>query len=309
MSEVIVQPSSQGRIQFGLQVINEQPARLSQDSATTPVTVTGGAGRNSFRVTSASTAVPYRVQTGTGNNSVVTGAGADTLFGGIGNDTLDSGGGNDTVDGGANNDSVLGGAGDDVLYGNAGIDSLSGGVGSDTLYGGVGDDALDGTDGNDYLLSGDGNDTLQGGLGNDTLRGGNGSDSVSGGDGSDVLLPGAGRDTLVGGVGNDRFRFESDTTVGNRNQLNQITDFSPRGDVIEISRKLLPGSGLRAGRLSASDFQTISGIGSSSSDARLVYDRGTGILYYNPAREGAANVPLLQLNSKPSVSASNFLIF
>ncbi|MBW4661508.1 MAG: hypothetical protein KME15_22780 [Drouetiella hepatica Uher 2000/2452] len=309
MSEVLIQPSSQGTTQFGLRVINEQPARLSQDSATTPVIVTGGAGRNSFRVTSASTAVPYRIQTGAGDNSVVTGAGADTLFGGIGNDTLDSGGGNDTVDGGVGNDTVLGGIGNDVLYSGAGVDSVSGGAGIDTLAGGAGNDTLDGADSNDVLLGGDGNDALQGGLGNDTLRGGNGNDSVSGGGGNDVLLPGAGRNTLVGGPGNDRFRFESDATVGNRNQLNQITDFSPRGDVIEISRKLLPSSGLRAGRLSASDFQTINGIGSSSSDARLVYDRDTGILYYNPAREGAASVPLLQLNSRPNVSASNFLIF
>ncbi len=300
MSEVIIQPSIQGRTQFGLQVINEQPVRLSQDSATAPVVVTGGAGRNSFRVTSDSTVVAYRIQTGSGNSSVVTGAGADTLFGGVGNDTIDGGAGNDTIDGGAGNDSIFGGAGNEVLYGNTGDDFLSGGLGNDTLYGGVGNDTLEGGDGNDFLVGDAGNDVLRGGTGNDTLVGG---------DGNDVLAPGAGRNRLTGGAGRDRFRFESDTAVGNKNRLNQITDFVPKGDLIEISKKLLPGSGLKSGKLSASDFQTVSGIGSSSSDAKLVYDKGTGILYYNPAREGAANVPLLQLNGKPSVSAGNFLIF
>jgi len=309
MSEVIIQPNTQGRTQFGLQVINEQSVRLSQDSATAPVIVTGGAGKNSFKVTSTTTTVPYRIQAGSGNTSAVTGAGADTLSGGSGNDTLDGGAGNDTVDGGAGNDSVLGGAGDDILYGNVGVDAVQGGLGNDTLYGGVGDDTLDGGDFNDYLLGDDGNDILQGGLGNDILRGGAGNDSLVGGDGNDVFIPNAGRDTLVGGAGRDRFRFEFDTTVGNKNQLNQIADFAPKEDVIEISKKLLPGSGLKRGKLSASDFQVVSGIGSSNSDAKIVYDKGTGIVYYNPSQQGAANVPLLQLNGKPTVSEGNFLIF
>ena len=309
MSEVIIQPSIQGKTQFGLQIISEQPVKLSQDSATSPVTVTGGIGGTSFSVSSAATIVPYKVQTGSGNSSLVTGAGADTLFGGAGNDTIDGGAGNDTIDGGAGNDSILGGSGNDVLYGNIGDDFLSGGLGNDTLFGGVGNDTLEGDDGDDFLAGDAGNDVLQGGTGNDILRGGDGNDTLVGGDGNDVLAPGAGRDRLTGGGGRDRFRFESDTSVGNKNKLEQITDFVPKGDLIEISKKLLPGSGLKSGKLSASDFQTVSGIGSSSSDAKLVYDKGTGILYYNPAREGATNVPLLQLNGKPSVSAGNFLIF
>jgi Ca2+-binding RTX toxin-like protein len=309
MSEVIIQPNTQGITQFGLQVINEQPAQLGQTSATAPVVVTGGAGNNSFRVTSPSTTVSYRIQTGSGNNSVVTGAGADTVFGGVGNDTLDSGSGNDTVNAGIGNDSVLGEAGNDELFGDVGTDSVTGGLGDDTLYGGGGNDTLEGGDGDDYFVGGDGNDIIRGGIGADTILGGAGNDSITGGDGDDVVLPGAGRNTLEGGAGRDRFRLGSDAAVGNRRQLNQITDFTPKGDVIEISKKLLPGSGLKTGKLSASDFQAVARIGSSSSDAKLVYDRGTGILYYNPSREGAANVPLLQLNGKPNVSAGNFSIF
>jgi len=336
MSEVVVQPNTQGGTRFGLQVINEKPAKLSQNSPTAPVIVTGGAGKNSFKVTSTATTVLYKIQTGLGNNLVVTGAGADTLSGGSGNDTLDSGSGNDSVLGGSGNDSVLGGSGNDfvlggsgndildggsgndILDGEIGNDSVLGGTGDDALYGGVGDDTLGGNagndslyggDGNDYLLGGEGNDILQGGVGNDTLRGGAGNDSLGGADGDDILIPGSGSDTLRGGAGSDRFRLEADTTVGNRGQLNRITDFVPKEDVIEISKKLLPGSGLKTGRLDASDFQAVTRIGVSNSQAAIVYEKNSGILYYNPSQTGAVSVPLLRLDGKPNVSANDVLIF
>ncbi|HEY9629581.1 MAG TPA: calcium-binding protein [Coleofasciculaceae cyanobacterium] len=309
MSEVIIQANTQGTTQFGLQVINEQPATLSQDSATTPVIVTGGGGTASFRVTSAETTTAYRVQTGSGNNTVVTGAAEDTLFGGIGSDTLDGGASNDRVNGGAGNDSLLGGAGNDTLYGNAGNDSIEGGLGNDTVNGGPGNDTVSSGAGNDSVLGAGGNDVLRGDAGNDTLRGGAGNDSLVGGSNNDVLIPGSGRDTLNGGGGNDRFRFEGDTRVGNSSQLNRVAGFSSGGDVIEISRRLLPGSGLRPGVLSEDDFQIVNGIGSSDSSAKIVYDSGTGILYYNPSQEGAENVPLLQLNGSPNVSAEDFRLF
>ncbi len=199
-------------------------------------------------------------------------------------------------------DTVFGEAGDDTIFGGLGDDRLSGDLGNDLLFGGAGDDILRGGDGQDLLNGGAGNDLLFGGKGNDTLIGRGGNDRLLGGKGNDLLVAGRGKDLLVGGSDADRFRFGQDSAQG----LDRIEDFKPGQDTIELSRALLPGSGLR-GRLRSSDFDAVTRLEQGAS-SQIVYERSTGLVYYNPSRSGSAPVALLEIDKNLNISANSFRI-
>ncbi|MBD3880411.1 hypothetical protein IFO70_01435 [Phormidium tenue FACHB-886] len=294
MSEVLIPASAVARTQFGLQVINEQPVRLIQNPPDPTVTAVGSAGRDSF-IADPSSTTPFRIQGGAGDDTIVTGAAADVIQGEAGNDSITANAGNDSIAGGLNNDILLAGDGDDFVTGDEGNDGITGGLGDDVLDGGLG---------NDQISGGAGANTLRGGEGNDTLSGNDGEGRIEGGGGSDILNAGEGRSILRGGTGRDRFRFDG-ASVGD--QLDRIADFKPREDSIEISRGLLPGSGLRAGKLRKTDFQVVEGIRGSSPTAKIVYDSNSGIVYYNPTR--GVDVPLFQMQKNLDVSAGSFRIF
>ncbi|WP_445376298.1 beta strand repeat-containing protein [Niveispirillum fermenti] len=88
-----------------------------------------------------------------------------------------------------------------------------------------------GGSGNDIITGGSGNDVLSGGAGNDSIIGGAGNDLIVGGAGNDTLSGGVGVDTLTGGDGNDVFVFTpgDNTSTG----ADVITDFGS-GDVIVL---------------------------------------------------------------------------
>ena len=176
------------------------------------------------------------------------GSGDDTLSGGGLDDYIYGGAGADTLSGGGDVDEIYGGAGDDTLYGGAGDDRLEGGSGADKIYGGAGFDSIAGGDGDDSLYGGTGAiDTLYGGDGDDSLYGGAGMDVLVGGDGDDRLYGGAGKDTLWGGVGNDTLYggagddsleggAGNDTFVFGVNRGNDtIEDFTDGEDKIDLS--------------------------------------------------------------------------
>jgi serralysin len=101
-----------------------------------------------------------------------------------------------------------------------------------TVEGGAANDRLAGTAGADNLIGGAGNDTFYGYSGNDTLLGGAGKDSLYAGDGDDVLIGGLSKDKLYGGSGQDTFVFD---TAVRKGQFDQIYDFKPSDDTIQIS--------------------------------------------------------------------------
>ena len=285
MSEVLIPASTVARTQFGLKIINEQPIKISQTPPDPKVTVTGSAGKDNFQVASTSSTDPFSIQALGGDDTIVTATGADTVSGGIGNDSITTNGGNDSISGGDGNDFLSAGDGNDLAIGD---------VGDDQLFGGNGDDLLSG---------GDGNDAIFGEAGNDTLDGGTGNDQLVGGDGNDILIPGAGKDTLSGGAGRDRFRFEAGST--GKKQLDKITDFNPKQDIIEISRSLLPGSKLK--QLKRSDFEVVDRIRQASLTAKLVYEKSSGTVFYNPTK--GVDVPLFKIEANLNVTASNFKLF
>jgi Ca2+-binding RTX toxin-like protein len=110
---------------------------------------------------------------------------------------------------------------------------------------------------------------------------------------------------MKGGFGRDTFRFNPGSTGPGK--LDRIVDFNPKDDNIELSRALLPGSGLQRGKLSSEQFAIVEDVSSARTNAVLVYEQKTGILYYNPG--SGKDVPLLQLNANLSdISASNITI-
>ena len=158
---------------------------------------------------------------------------------------MDGGSGDDTLTGGAGRDFIYGGAGNDTIYGAGGYNFLDGGAGDDTIYGGAyfenihggaGNDALYGGGGGDRVFGWEGNDTLYGGAGDDReLYGGEGNDTIYGGAGDDRLFGGAGDDTLQGDAGSDVFYFAKNH--GN----DTIEDFTVGADNIHLARAGVSG--------------------------------------------------------------------
>ncbi|MEZ5873581.1 MAG: M10 family metallopeptidase C-terminal domain-containing protein [Hyphomicrobiales bacterium] len=148
---------------------------------------------------------------------------------------LDGGDGIDTVDYSNETDSVfviLNGATDAVVQVN-GIE-----VGTvrniEKIIGGSGDDHLTGDSLANALYGGDGNDVLSGGQGADVLDGGAGHDSLFGDSGMDTLTGGLGRDLLTGGADEDTFDFNSIAESVKGNNRDQILDFQPGIDKIDL---------------------------------------------------------------------------
>ena len=110
----------------------------------------------------------------------------DRIFSSEGDDTLRGNAGDDVIEGGAGNDNHLGGDGDDILTDTFGEDVIKGGPGNDAISGGSGPfDLLQGNDGIDFIV------------------GGNDESEVFGGPGDDIIYMGAGLSESVGGAGDD----------------------------------------------------------------------------------------------------------
>lgn len=127
---------------------------------------------------------------------------------------------------------------------------------------GVGNDNLSGTGAPNLMV---------GGAKADFLYGKGGVDTLFGGDGFDTLTGGVGRDFLTGGDGADKFVFDV-------KGIDIITDFSPGEDHIVLSRSIF--GALAEGDLPRSAFN----LGAAARDGsdRILYDRATGALRYDP---------------------------
>jgi Ca2+-binding RTX toxin-like protein len=280
---------------------------------------------------------------------LISGGGADSITGtsadndittGGGNDTVNAGDGNDSVHGGTDSDQLFGEAHDDTLYGDSGDDTLAGGTGNDTLLGGDGDDtyllgdgdtvnevAAAGTDlvksAIDYTLTancenltlvgggnidGDGNalgNVLAGNGGANSLTGKAGDDKLAGKAGADTLNGGEGDDTLDGGGGQDRFYF--DAALDAATNVDRIKNFSGADDQIRLDQDIF--TQLATGGLAAGAFN--SGAFNAAQDAndRIVYNTGTGKLFYDAdGQGGAAAIQFATLAGTPALTAADFFV-
>lgn len=232
-----------------------------------------------------------------GNDSLLGSAGNDTLLGYAGNDTLNGGGGSDVMLGGAGNDTyVVNVSGDRVhetttLGGSVnagGVDTVRSAVSfslaASTGVGFVEKLVLTGT----AAVNGTGNalaNTVTGNAGANLLRGLGGHDVIAGGAGNDTLVGGLGRDTLTGGTGSDFFRF--DTLPNTSTNRDQVTDFNVAADTFQLENGVFTKLGTATGAMSASFFKSIVTGGATDANDYLVYNRTTGVLYYDAT--GSAN--------------------
>ncbi|HZH11407.1 MAG TPA: calcium-binding protein [Microvirga sp.] len=139
---------------------------------------------------------------------------------------------------------------------------------------------------------------------NDRFMGGAGIDRLSGGAGNDTLDGGYGNDVLAGGGGADRFVFKNRLSkIGN---VDTITDYNKSFDSIQLDNRYMAKLGA-AGRLSSAKFV----LGTKAKDANdhLIYDRGTGKLYYDADGSGAgAQVLIAQFTNKAALTYAEFAI-
>jgi Ca2+-binding RTX toxin-like protein len=265
-------------------------------------------------LTATGNALDNDIKGNAGNNTLYGMEGNDILYGNLLNDLLNGGdgndqlyghdGGDDTLNGGAGNDALYAGPGNDILTGGEGNDTLNGDDGDDQEDGGIGDDWVLGWAGNDTLLGGDGDDYVIGGPGNDSLVGGDGDDNLQGQEGNDLMAGGTGNDTLNGYMGEDIFVFDS--------VLNAVTNvdtihFFDSDDLIQLDDDIFNAVGA-VGALSADAFYT--GTAAHDADDRIIYDSGTGNLYYDPTGDvtGGDQVLFATLTGNPELDAGDFTV-
>jgi serralysin len=144
------------------------------------------------------------------------------------------------------------------------IENAVGGSGNNTMYG-------------NQIAN-----TLSGGYGNDKLYGLADNDRLAGGAGHDLIVGGTGNDLLTGGGGADVFCF--DTALSSSTNVDTIQDFSVPGDTIRLDDAVFRK--IARGTLDADAFC----VGSRAFDRedRIIYNKSTGALSYDPDGTGAA---------------------
>lgn len=138
------------------------------------------------------------------------------------------------------------------------------------------------------------------------LFGYTGRDNISGGDGHDTIFGGEDADTLTGGNGFDTFYFEALQSSAERDT---ITDFGVGGDQMFLPHEVFTGLGdvEFPTRLPTAYFNA--GTKAETADHHVIYNKATGILYYDPDGVGGeAQIQIALLSNKPTLSASDFLI-
>jgi Ca2+-binding RTX toxin-like protein len=268
--------------------------------------------------------------------------GQDWLDGGNGNDFLDGGVGNDVLLGGAGNDTYLvesvadqvfeaAGGGTDIIQVGAALSfapvplavpvsgtfalatyaevevlatfdatavtalNLTGSTFSNQITGQAGANTLAGLGGDDGML---------GLLGHDRLDGGSGNDKLDGGLGNDLLKGGTGKDTLTGGAGRDVFVFN--TAPSSTTNVDRIVDFRWQDDTVQLDNAGLKKVGSN-GKLKSDAFH----LGKKAADAedRVIYDKGTGSLYYDADGTGkSAAIKIAILSNKATLKLSDFFV-
>ena len=260
--------------------------------------------------------------TGTGEDDVLDATQAGVRV------VIEGGDGKDVIKGGDQADTLVGGTGSDKLYARAGADILVGGLGNDTFY--LEDEsqtvveyAGGGTDRVvvkfDYTLAaffenltlagakghaGTGNsldNRMVGSGGDDVLDGKGGADVIIAGEGDDVLVGGQDDDMLTGGRGADTFRF----TALDRAGLDTIRDFAHDVDHIELAKSAF--TALSNGPLDSTAFHL--GTAAITTEQHLIYDRGSGALYYDEdGAGGEAQVQIALLSTRPGLDAGDLFV-
>lgn len=194
-------------------------------------------------------------------------------------------------------------------------DNTSSGAASSTIAKLAINTANLGTASSDSLNGTAGDDVINGLAGNDILQGGDGNDTLIGGDGNDTLIGGRGNDLLVGGNGSDSFVYDTNAAfTASAIGLDTILDFGGAYDRIVLDKTTFTalGSGVGQGFSKASDFAVVSSAAAvATSSARIVYNSGSGGLFYNQNGSAAGlgtGAQFATLLGAPALSAGNFYV-
>jgi Ca2+-binding RTX toxin-like protein len=218
---------------------------------------------------------------------------------------------------------LTGNSGSSVLDGGGGADVMNGGTGSDTYFvDNVGDvveetvatnvsfDAVYTTV--SYALTASAHVEWLSAFANyDTaamnLTGSSSSQYLLGNQGANVLDGKGGADILIGYGGADSFAFTTSigSNFGNGN-LDVIADFQAGVDKIQLDDAIFAGIG-GPGALAAGVF--VVGTSAGDADDRLIYNSGTGQLFYdaNGSAAGGA-IHFATLQGAPTLTASDFQV-
>jgi Ca2+-binding RTX toxin-like protein len=144
---------------------------------------------------------------------------------------------------------------------------------------------------------------------NDYIKGFGGNDRLNGGDGNDWLYGGAGKDVMVGSGGADGFVF--DTKLNKKTNYDTVKDFNVRDDSVyldnAIFKKLGKGSEASPGKLKKAFFQV--GTKADDRDDYLIYNKKTGVLYYDADGSGSAKqVEIAKLSKNLKLTEKDFFI-
>jgi hypothetical protein len=159
-------------------------------------------------------------------------------------------------------------------------------------------------------VSGTGNsEWMIGGAENNRFKGFGGNDRLLGGDGNDWLGGGTGKDVLTGGRGADGFVF--DTKLNKKTNYDTVTDFNVRDDSVyldnAIFKKLGKGSEANPGKLKKAYFEV--GTKADDRDDYLIYNKKTGVLYYDADGSGSAKqVEIAKLSKNLKLTEKDFFI-
>lgn len=245
--------------------------------------------------------VEYGVVRTTGTASLTGNALANRLTGSTGANTLDGGAGVDTMVGGDGSDTyAVRQVGDLVSETNAasagGTDTVSSFLSSYALTANVERGVIAVTT----------TASLVGNTLANILTGSTGANALSGGAGNDILIGGAGNDVLTGGSGSDAFRFTA-APNGSTN-VDRIADFVAIDDTLQLENAVFAKL-TTTGTLSAANFR--SGVGAHALDSNdyVLYDTGTGKLYYDADGSGAgAAIQIAALTGIPTLTNADIFI-
>ena len=165
-------------------------------------------------------------------------------------------------------------------------------------------DKIYGNNGVNILVGDKGDDALWGNGGADLIGGYDGKDKIYGGSGNDILVGGRGIDILSGGSGQDAFVFDAKLRSS---EIDTISDFSVKSDSIWLAKSIFAKLGKVNTMLKANAFWT----GAEAHDAndRIIYNKDTGALYYDPDGTGAkAAVQFAQLKAGLKMTYKDFFV-
>jgi serralysin len=262
----------------------------------------GGAGVDRAQYSDAAAAVTADLQTPAGNTGIAASdsyLSVENLYGSNFADNLRGNASANTISGADGNDTLTGRDGADQLEGGDGNDVLLGGVGADALNGGAGNDRAEYSDAaagitadlqtaanNTGIANGDSYISIENLYGSDfadSLRGNASANTITGADGNDTIFGRDGNDSLIGGADNDRFVFN--TALNAATNVDRIASFSVADDIIALENAIF-GALTSTGTLGAAAYFT----GAAAHDAsdRIVYNSGTGDVFYDSDGTGAA---------------------